>query len=289
VRDPDHSKSVLLLLLAALLWSSGGLLFKYIAWPALAVAGARGLIAAIFLILVAGRSLRFTWSPVQLGAAASYAACTVLFALANKLTTAANAILLQYTAPVWIALLGTWLLGERTTRADWITIAAVFFGMGIFLYDGLQVHDVAGIFVAISSGLFFALTAIFLRKQKTGSPLESIILGNLIGFLVGLSAIWSAPPLSMPGLGALFALGVVQLGLAYFLYARAIKHVTALEAVIIPIIEPILNPVWVMIFNGERPSRLSLVGGAIVLGSVTWRAIASVRSRRRPDTDIPPQ
>jgi drug/metabolite transporter (DMT)-like permease len=280
VRDPDHSKSVFLLLLAALLWSSGGLLFKYVTWPALAIGGARGAIAAIFLVVVSGRSLRFIWSPVQIGAALSYAACTVLFAMANKLTTAANAILLQYTAPVWIALFGTWLLGERSTRADWATIAAVFLGMGIFLYDGLQVHDIAGILVAIASGFFFALTAIFLRKQKTGSPLESIILGNLISFLIGLPAIWSAPPLSSTGMNALVALGVVQLGLAYFLYARAIKHVTALEAVIIPIIEPILNPVWVMIFAGEHPNRLALVGGVIVLGSVTWRAIASIRSRR---------
>ena len=255
------------------------MLFKYVEWPALAIGGGRGLIAALFLLAVVGRSLRFTWSPVQISAAVSYAACTVLFALANKLTTAANAILLQYTAPVWIALFGSWLLGERTTRADWITIAAVFLGMGVFLYDGLQVHDVAGIFVSIASGLFFALTAIFLRKQKTGSPLESIILGNVISFLIGVPEIWSAPPLSSSGITALAALGVVQLGLAYFLYARAIKHVTALEAVIIPIIEPILNPVWVMIFAGERPSALSLVGGVIVLGSVTWRAIASIRSR----------
>ena len=97
-----------------------------------------GLIATIFLLAVCGRSLRFTWSPLQLGTAVSYAACTVLFAIANKLTTAANAILLQYTAPVWIALFGSWLLGEKSTRADWLTIVAVFAGMGIFLYDGLR-------------------------------------------------------------------------------------------------------------------------------------------------------
>ncbi len=285
MRDPDHSKSVSQLLLAALLWSLGGLLFKYVPWPALAVGGARSLIAAIFLAALTGRSLRFTWSPLQIGTAISYAACTLLFALANKLTTAANAILLQYTAPIWIALFGAWLLGERAKAADWLTIVAVFFGMGIFLYDGLQVHDVPGILVSIASGLFFALTAIFLRKQKAGSPLESIILGNLIGFLIGLPSICSAPPLSGSSIGALVALGVLQLGLAYWLYARAIKHVTALEAVIIPIIEPILNPVWVMIFAGERPSPLALVGGIIVLGSVTWRAIASVRHRTKPSAD----
>lgn len=279
VRDPDHNKSVGLLLSAALLWSLAGVLFKFVQWPSLAAAGARGLIAAVFLLLVCRRSLRFTWSPLQLGTAVMYAGCTVLFAMANKLTTAANAILLQYTAPVWIALFGAWFLGERATRADWVTIAVVFAGMGIFLYDGLRLHDLGGIAVAIGSGVFFAASILLLRKQKDGSPIESIILGNLLGFAIGLPAIWSAPPLSGTSAVALLVLGVGQLGLAYLLYARAIKHVTALEAVIIPVIEPILNPIWVMCFIGERPSPLSLVGGVIVLGAVTWRAIDSIRQR----------
>ena len=280
MQDPDHNKSVGLLLSAALLWSMAGVLFKFVQWPSLAAAGGRGLIAAIFLLVLCRGSLRFTWSPLQLGTAVAYAACTVLFAMANKLTTAANAILLQYTAPVWIALFGAWFLGERATRADWATIAVVFAGMGIFLYDGLRLNDLGGILVAISSGIFFAASILLMRKQKKGSAIESIILGNLLGFLIGLPAIWSAPPLSGTSALALLVLGTGQLGLAYLLYARAIKHVTALEAVIIPVIEPILNPVWVMCFIGERPSPLSLVGGVIVLGAVTWRAIDSIRQRR---------
>jgi drug/metabolite transporter (DMT)-like permease len=249
-----------------------------VAWPPLAVAGGRGLIAALFLLAVCGRSLRFTWSPLQLGTAVAYAGCTVLFAAANKLTTAANAILLQYSAPVWVALLGTWFLGERSTRADWLTIIAVFSGMAVFLYDGLQLHDLTGILVAIASGMCFAAMIILLRKQKDGSPIESIILGNVLGFLVGLPAMWSAgslPPVR--GLLALLVLGVVQLGIPYLLYVRAIKHVTALEAVLIPVIEPILNPIWVMLVIGEKPTPLSLLGGAIVVGAVTLRAAASVR------------
>jgi drug/metabolite transporter (DMT)-like permease len=280
VRDPAHPKSVGLLLVAALCWSLGGVLLKSVDWPPLAVAGGRGLIAAVFLLLAGGRALRFTWSPLQLGTAVAYAGCTVLFAAANKLTTAANAILLQYTAPVWIALFGAWLLGERSTRADWLTIVAVFAGMGVFLYAGLRLHDLAGIFVAIASGIFFAAMIILLRKQKDGSPLESIILGNLLGFFIGLPAICSAPALSGDSAVALLLLGVVQLGVPYLLYASAIKHVTALEAVLIPVIEPILNPLWVMLRFGERPSPLALLGGAMVVGAVTWRAVASVRAHR---------
>ena len=281
MRDPAHTKSVGLLLVGALCWSLAGVLFKHVEWPGLAAAGGRGLIAALFLLAVTWRSLRFTWSPLQLGAAAAYAACTILFTMANKMTTAANAILLQYTAPVWIALLGAWLLNERTTRADWLTIAAVFGGLGVFFYEGLQLGNIAGLLVAIASGMGFAAMTIMMRKQKDSSALESIILGNLIGFLIGVPALWTAPALPATGWLALGLLGVVQLGLAYLLYAKAIKHVTALEAVLIPVVEPILNPVWVMLAVGEHPSRFSLLGGAIVLGAVTLRAIASLRSRPR--------
>jgi drug/metabolite transporter (DMT)-like permease len=121
---------------------------------------------------------------------------------------------------------------------------------------------------------------IALRKQKDGSPVESIILGNLIAFLVGLPWILKSPLLPPSGWGALLVLGVVQLGMSYWLYARAIRHVTALEAVLIPVIEPILNPVWVLLFMHETPSGWALLGGVIVLGAVTLRAAISVRARR---------
>jgi drug/metabolite transporter (DMT)-like permease len=277
MRDPAHTRSVGLLLVAALCWSLAGVLFKYVEWPGLAAAGGRGLIAAVFLTLFCGRRLHFTWSPVQLGAAAAYAACTVLFALANKLTTAANAILLQFTAPVWVALLGAWFLGERTRRADWITIAVVLAGLSLFLYDGLQLGDTTGQLVALASGVAFAAMTILMRKQKDTSPLESIILGNVLGFLVGVPALWSAPALPTSGWIALALLGTIQLGLAYLLYAKALKHVTALEAVLIPIIEPVLNPVWVMLAIGEKPSVLALVGGVLVVGAVAIRASQSIR------------
>ncbi len=279
MRDPAHPRSVALLLVAAACWSLAGVLFKYVEWPGLAASAGRGLIAGVFLLAVSWRSLRFTWTRLQLGAALAYAVCTVLFTLANKLTTAANAILLQYTAPVWIALLGTWVLGERPVRADWYTIAAVLGGLGLFFYDGLRLNQLLGVTVALASGLGFAVMTLLMRKQKDASPLESIILGNFLGVLVGLPALASAPPLPPSGWMALTLLGVVQLGLAYLLYARAIRHVTALEAVLIPVLEPILNPLWVMLTVGERPSRLALVGGAIVLGSVTLRALLSIRQR----------
>lgn len=280
MRDPAHTRAVGQLLLTALCWSLAGVLFKYIDWPGLAASGGRGLIAAVFLLAASWRSLRFTWSPVQLGAAVAYAACTVLFALANKLTTAANAILLQYTAPIWVALLGAWLLREHPTRGDWATIVVALGGLGLFLYDGLHFGQLTGVLVSLASGVGFAVMTILMRRQKDGSALESIILGNLLSFAVGLPALSHAPPLPASGWLALLLLGVVQLGLSYLLYARAIKHVTALEAVLIPVLEPILNPLWVMLTVGERPSPFALLGGAIVLGALTTRALTSLRAAR---------
>ncbi len=279
VKDPAHTRAVGLLVLAALCWSLGGLLIKAVIWPPLAVAGGRGFIAALFL-LATNRGLKFHFSRAQLIGALGYAACTVSFCVATKLTTAANAILLQYTAPVWVALFGAWFLGERATRADWITIVVVLGGMTLFFADSLELTAVLGNTIAVLSGVAFAAMTIALRKQKDGSPVESIILGNLLAFLVGLPWIVQAPALSVSGWFSLITLGVVQLGISYWLYARAIKHVTALEAVLIPVIEPVLNPVWVLMMMGERPSKLALVGGAVVLTAVTLRALASIRGPR---------
>lgn len=278
-----HSRAVGLLVVASLCWSIGGLLIKAIPWSPLAVAGMRGLIAGV-LLLILNRGLRVTGSRIQWIGAIAYALCTVTFCIATKLTTAANAILLQYTAPVWVALLGAWLLGERTTRFDWFTIAIVLAGMGLFFADGLELANVIGNSVAILSGLCFACMTIALRRQKDGSPVESVILGNLLAFLIGLPWIIDAPALAPVGWAALLTLGIVQLGFSYWLYARAIRHVSALEAVLIPVIEPILNPIWVLLALGERPTPLALVGGVLVLSAVTWRALHAIRDGRQRKT-----
>lgn len=278
MKSPAHTRAVGQLVLAALLWSLGGLLIKSVTWPPLAVAGARGLIAALFLAAT-HRGLRFHFSRAQVLGAIGYAACTVSFCVATKLTTAANAILLQYTAPVWVALLGAWFLGERATRLDWIVIAVVLAGMSLFFADSLDLTHKTGNIMGAVSGVCFAGMTVALRRQKDGSPVESIILGNLLAFLIGLAWIVRAPALAPAGWTSLALLGVAQLGASYWLYARAIRHVTALEAVLIPVLEPILNPVWVLIAVGERPAPLALLGGAVVLGAVTLRAVASIRGR----------
>jgi drug/metabolite transporter (DMT)-like permease len=278
------SRAVLFLIIAAVLWSSGGLLIKVVAWNPLAIAGTRSAIAAM-VILGFRRRVRLNWSFAQIGGAVCYAATVTLFVLANKWTTAANAILLQYTAPVYVAVLSYWFLRERISRWDVVAIAATIGGMILFFLDDLSRGGILGNFIAILSGIAFAGTALFLRKQKDSSPLGSVFLGNIIAFLIGIPFMLQSSPGAIGWLG-LVLLGVFQLGCSYILYAEALKHVTALEGILIPIIEPILNPIWVFLLLAEKPGEWAVIGGIIVLLSITLRCLHALRQNgdaHRPD------
>jgi drug/metabolite transporter (DMT)-like permease len=269
----ERYRAIGLLLVTAVLWSSGGLLIKWVSWNPIAIAGARSAVASLLLLAVIRRP-KLTWSLAQIGGAATYAVTVILFVTANKLTTAANAILLQYTSPIYVALLGAWFLGEKTTWLDWVAIVLTLGGMALFFLDDLAVGGFWGNICAIATGVTFACLVVFLRKQKDGSPLESILLGNILAALVSLPFVFHSR-LDLSGCIGLGVLGVFQLGLPYILYALAIKSVTALEAILVPVIEPILNPLWVFLAMGEIPGPWALVGGLIVLASVTTRCVVS--------------
>lgn len=274
----ERRRAVLLLLGAACLFSTAGFLIKLIELPALAVAGGRSAFAALF-ILVCIRRPKFTWSKAQIGGALAYCGTVVFFVMANKTTTAANAILLQYTAPMYIALLGSWLLQERTRALDWATIGLVLIGMVLFLLDGLSAGNWVGNLIALFSAFCYALMTILLRKQKDTTPYESVLLGNLLTALIGVPSLVMAKPNLNSWLGLLL-MGFFQLGLAYVLFAQATRHVTAMEIVLITAIEPILNPIWVALTVGERPSLLAMIGGLIVLGAVVGRGLIGSRTIR---------
>ena len=268
-----------LLLLAALLWSLGGVLIKSIDWHSMAIAGARSAIAIPLMLACIGRP-HFTFSRAQIGGALGYAATVVLFVFATRMTTAANAIFLQYTAPIYVAIIGRWYLRERALPIDWLVIAVALAGIALFFRDRLTVSGFWGNIVALGSGVAFASVAIFLRKEKAGSPVTSIILGNIIVALAGMPFLFQSP-LGQGGGWRLMLLGTLQLGLPYVLYAAAIKHVTALEATLIPLLEPVLNPLWVMLALGERPGQWAIVGAVLVLGAVLGRGVLMITSRRR--------
>jgi drug/metabolite transporter (DMT)-like permease len=262
------------------LWSLGGVLIKQVPWNPVAIAGARSFIAALFLIAYA-RGFHFTFSPTQIGGALAYTGTVILFVSATKLTTAANAILLQYTAPVYVALLSAWFLHEKASRFDWLTIIIVLSGITLFFCDKLSTSGFWGNICAIASGVCFAWFVLLLRRQKEAFPLQSIIIGNIITAIVGAPFIFKAAH-DFPSWGVIIVLGVLQLGLSYILYSIAIKQVSALEAILIPTLEPVLNPIWVLLWIGEKPGYWSLVGGSIVVTAVLLRSItASKRNRSK--------
>jgi drug/metabolite transporter (DMT)-like permease len=286
--ERSRRAAVFALLLAAFFWSLGGVLIKLVEWHPLAVAGSRSAVCAVFLALLFAFRARRSGARLTLRApsraewlgAIAYAATVVLFVLATKWTSAANAILLQYTAPIWVALAGGPLLGERANAIDFATIAVVLGGMLLFFFEGLEGGRIAGDVVAVLSGIAFAGLAITMRRQKDASPLASILFGSVLAACVGLPAAFVSDA-ALPdaqGVLALLTLGVVQLGIPYVLYAFAVKHVSALEIILIPILEPLLNPVWAMLALGEVPGALSLGGGALVLGAVTLRGVWRARS-----------
>lgn len=271
-----RARAITYLVLSATLWSTGGVLIKWVDGHPLAICGVRSAIAAVMLWMVLRRP-RFTWSAAQIGGAVAYAATVLLYVSAVKMTTAANAILLQYTAPVWVAICGAWFLQERATRLDWLSVAVSLGGLVLFFREGLDSRSLWGDALAALSGVTIAWMSLFLRKQKDGSPVESVLLGNALAAVVGLPFAFGDLPDARGWLGLLL-LGVVQLGLSYLLYTAAIRRVTALEAMLFSMLEPILNPIWVLLLLGERPGPWAVAGGSLVLGAIVLRtALRAVR------------
>lgn len=272
-----HSTAVFYLLLTGLLWSLAGVLIKSIPWPPLAIAGLRSGLAALTMLVYLKRPT-FTWSKYQIGASIAYAATVTLFVIANKLTTAGNAILLQYTAPVYVALMSYSFLGERSTKVDWSAIIFMLSGLVLFFLDDLTTEGYLGNVCAIAAGVAFAVFTVFLRKQKNASPGESILLGNILTLIIGLPAIVTSVTWEIQPWIFTVILGIFQLGIPYILFTIAIKHVSALDAIIYPTIEPIINPVLVYVFIGEALGPWAMWGGALVLGGVLFRGIVQKRN-----------
>jgi drug/metabolite transporter (DMT)-like permease len=283
----DHTRALLLFALCGALWSTAGFLIKLVDWNSAAIWSMRSAIAAA--ALWAWRRPSFArLSGAEWRGAIAVAATTGLFVLANKLTTAANAILIQYSAPIWVALLGAWLLGERATRLDWLTIGVVLGGIALFFVEQLTFDHVAGNLVALAAGIAFAVNAISFRqvaiaRGAASDPLRAMLLGNVIAAVLGAPFLLAAPSPGLTGWGALAALGLFQQAAAYIAYAWAIRHASALEATLVSVVEPVLSPIWVALATGERPGPWAIVGGAIVIGAITARgAIVNARSQRRP-------
>lgn len=272
-------KNRLYLLAAAALWSTAGAGMKLCSLSALQIAGGRSLIAGLFLLaVVADARRRPTWSMAL--PAVAYAGTVILFVLANKLTTAANAIFIQDTAPLWVLLFSFWLLRERPGRGDVLAMPVYAVGLALFFLDELTPGHLAGNLVALASGVTFALLIVGMRLAREDGK-AALALGNLLAAAFALPFWSQGAPARAADLAIVAYLGVFQLGLAYVCFGRGIEHVPALEASLLVLLEPVLNPIWTFLLAGERPGPWALFGGAVVLGATVWRTAASALASRR--------
>lgn len=284
----DRTRHRLQLLGAALLFSTGGAAVKATELNAWQVAGFRSAVAGLALVLLMPAARRgWTWHVVPVGIA--YAATLTLFVTANKLTTSANAIFLQATAPLYMLLLGPLLLRERVGRRDLAFMAPVAVGLALVVTGATPptsqtaANPALGNVLAAASGFTWALTLVGMRWMESraggeSSALPTVVAGNLIVFL-------ACAPLAFPVAGAgtadwmtILYLGVFQIGAAYVLLTAGIRHVPGLEASVLLLLEPALNPVWSWMVHGETPGPWSLAGGALILGATLLRTVVDARA-----------
>lgn len=282
------SSPLLLVLGAAILWSTGGLFIKATELSAFELSFGRSLLAAIIIVIFTRRE-GLGLNRISAITSILYAALLLLFVMATKLTTAANAIFLQYTAPVYVLLLEPLFYKEKFRARDFVTVAACLAGMSLFFVGKLRPQDVTGNLFALASGVCFACFFLLLRHSKARqvNRAASTIYGNLLVVLICAPAFFGAVN---KGIGAMdFAavayLGIVQIGFAYLLFTSAMaRGVRSLDAGIIGYIEPVLNPIWVFMFIGERPSGWAIVGGAIIIASVIAHMLSDARRKKKTVT-----
>jgi drug/metabolite transporter, DME family len=281
-----------------MLFSTGGAAIKAAEFTGWQTASFRSGVAAVAILLMTPAARR-GWSGRTVLVGFAYAACLTLFVLANRLTTAANTIFLQSTAPLYLLFLSPWLLKEPIRRQDLGFMAAVGLGLALFFVSAeapiaTAPDPVRGNILALVSGFFWAVTVCGLRwlgagNGQHGSPVAAVVSGNLTAFLVALPM---ALPLGSHGpvdWAVVIYLGVFQIALAYVLVTSALRHIRALEASLILLIEPVLNPVWAWLFQGERPGPWALFGGAIILGATTLKGWLDARTQRAivPAAELP--
>jgi DME family drug/metabolite transporter len=300
---PARSRARLELAVAAMLFSTGGAAIKAAAFTPWQVAGLRSGIAAVAILLLSRRA-RQGWTPRVVLVGVAYAACLTLFVLANRLTTSANTIFLQSTAPLYLLVLSPWLLKEPIRRQDLGFMAIVGLGLGLFFVSAepavASAPDPArGNVLALVSGVCWALTVCGLRwlgagesrGGSGGSAVAAVVSGNLTAFLVALPMslpLGSHPPVDW---AVVIYLGVGQIAVAYLLVTAGLRYIPALEASLILLIEPVLNPVWAWLFQGERPGVWALLGGATILGSTTIKGWLDARGQRAvaPELAVVPE
>jgi Predicted permease, DMT superfamily len=270
-RDSKSLNYVGLLFITAILWSTGGVVIKQLSASAPVIACLRSIGAVILLMLILRRPIKLPSRTVITGALL-YAGTVMMFVASNKLTTASNAIILQYTAPLYVLLLSRFWLKEKTLRSDWIFMLILMGGIVLFFFDDLSGGMLTGNLLALLSGACYGSLTINLRLQKDQTPEDTILFGNIICIVLTFPFLF-IQTIDVVSIEGSLLLGVFQLGLPYFLYTIALKRVRAIDGILIPIIEPILSPIWAFLILGEAPGFWSIFGGSVVLSVSIARGI----------------
>ena len=275
---PAHRKGLIYISFTAFLWSSSGLFIKFLKINAFQISFYRSAIAALTIFAITqlkGEKLKFQFDSVSNFAAFFYAGILILFVIATKMTTAANAIFLQFTAPIYIAVLEPVFLKTKFEKKNIITILVCIAGMFLFFFGRLELGSIYGNLIAIGSGICFAFFSLLLKykKMKTQSEntLQIIISGNIIVAVIAFFLVFPQFSLNTTEALILAYMGIVQIGISYMIFNIGIKYVSATESMIIATMEAIFNPIWVFIGIGETPSVYAIFGGAIIFSAIIWR------------------
>lgn len=269
---------------AAFLWSTGGLFIKWTKLSGLELSFFRSTFSFLTIAIVT-RKEGFGLNWFTAAGACLYAVLLITFVVATKQTTAANAIFLQYTAPVYLLILEPIIYKEKFRSRDLITVLICLTGMTLFFVGQLRPQDLSGNILALVSGFCFALYFLSLRHPaaKKVNRASSVIYGNLLVVLI--TAPWGVAAVRGIGtydLASVIYLGVIQLGWSYLIFMEAMgRGVRSLDAGIVCYVEPVLNPVWVFLVVGERPSQWALLGGSIIILAVIAHMILDARTKLR--------
>jgi drug/metabolite transporter (DMT)-like permease len=276
--------AILQMLACAMLWSIAGIFIKLINLSPLAIAGLRGLFAAVTVgiyMLITRQKLVLTKSVLR--SAFFLAATFFCFVSANKLTTAANAIVLQFTSPIFIMVFSAVLFRQKFSPPDYLTALLTFAGVAVFFVGGLHQGYLAGDLIAVLAGVFMAGMFISVSRTNPSEKMSGIFFGQVLTALVGVPFLFfTKGTVTVASAVYIIILGVVQIGIPYILMALATNHCPPLACSLIGALEPLLNPIWVLMFTGERPGWYALVGGVIVIGAVTAQCVLQDRKAAVP-------
>ncbi|MBU2444113.1 MAG: DMT family transporter [Bacteroidetes bacterium] len=267
----EHQRGLVAIIITAVMWSTGGLFIKLISLDAYQLSFYRSIFSALtFFILFREKVFRFNW--LTFANSIFYAGILILFVVATKITTAANAIFLQYTAPIYVLIFEPVFLKIPMRKINVISVIICFAGMSLFFIGEITPAHFEGNIIALLSGICFAAFLIGVRKNSSEFTLPSIFLGNVFVSLICLNSVFPSFQISINDFWMVAFLGIFQIGLAYALFSYAIKRIEGVEAALIAMLEPILNPIWVLLGYGEIPSAFAVIGGTIILATIAIRA-----------------